>query len=666
MLRWRTRRPSVTRSTVPTRRSIWPRVPGSTTPCATRWGRSRRMSRGRWRCSTQPASRESAGSSSRRRTRPRATTGRPATRRTSPTPSPPTAPRSWRWRRTAARMRRRMDSWRVHCGSRMRTVRIPCTSGASSRRGSVRHSRGGRSSSTVTGRRHAISSTPTIWRRPCRPSSMRARTTSPASSSRPAPVSRRPSAASPRRLRRRSGSRSRSGTVPPGAGTSAGTSPVSTRPRRCSATVPSCHSPRASHGPPAGSPPRSMTRRSGPSRPMPRPAPSDRAPVTAAAPAPAPAPVPTDVAGAQPAPRRPGPPAPSPLMRDALATIGTRFGLAVLIFGTDIALARLLGPAAKGRFALVLLYSQLAALIVGWGTDQALAVVSGRDSATARHGFANALVWTAIVGGAAVIGSVWLFGIPGEGPATGPLAELIPNLSGTQFMFAAVAVPGELFFGLGLFALLGRKRVLPYNLTRVVRRAVLLLMVLAVAALARLSLDVVLVLNLVALVISAAMILWVAATDGIVGGSPSRVLLAEELRFGSKALPGSLAERLQFRADSFLINIILGVRQTGVYSVTSGLAETLWYVPNALGTVMFSRAVDPQADAGRVASVLTRTTLAVALATAVPAFILGPRLVRAVYGTQFADAGVALRLILPGIVAYSVVAVLSRYITGRG
>ncbi len=68
----------------------------------------------------------------------------------------------------------------------------------------------------------------------------------------------------------------------------------------------------------------------------------------------------------------------------------------------------------------------------------------------------------------------------------------------------------------------------------------------------------------------------------------------------------------------------------------------------------------------RIASVLTRTTIAVALVTAIPAWILGPRLVRFVYGPQFADAGVALRLILPGIVAYSVVAVLSRYITGRG
>lgn len=356
----------------------------------------------------------------------------------------------------------------------------------------------------------------------------------------------------------------------------------------------------------------------------------------------------------------------TPLMRDALVTITTRFGLAVLIFGTDIALARLLGPSAKGRFTLVLLYSQLAALIVGWGTDQALAVVSGRDRETARRGFANALTWTAVVGGAAVFASVWLFGAPTDGPATGPLASLIPNLSGTQFLFAAVAVPGELFFGLGLFALLGRKRVIPYSLIRVIRRGVLLAMIVATAAIARLSLDVALVLNLVALATTAAVIAWVAATDGIVGARPSRTLLAEELRFGTRAIPGSLAERLQLRADAFLVNIILGVRETGIYSVTSGLAETLWYVPNALGTVMFSRAVDPKADAGRIASVLTRTTLAVALVTAIPAFILGPRLVRAVYGSQFADAGVALRLILPGIVAYSVVAVLSRYITGRG
>src|SRR4029079_13328127 len=148
------------------------------------------------------------------------------------------------------------------------------------------------------------------------------------------------------------------------------------------------------------------------SRPTRRRAPSDRGPMTASSEAP-PTPPPASLPAAESvlAPRRP---AASPLMRDAFITIVTRFGLAILIFATDIALARLLGPSAKGRFALVLLYSQLAALIVGWGMDQALAVVAGRDRQTARQGMANALVWTAVAGGTAVLVSLWLYGVPGH------------------------------------------------------------------------------------------------------------------------------------------------------------------------------------------------------------------------------------------------------------
>jgi O-antigen/teichoic acid export membrane protein len=356
----------------------------------------------------------------------------------------------------------------------------------------------------------------------------------------------------------------------------------------------------------------------------------------------------------------------APLAQDALTTIVTRLLLAIVIFGTDIVLARLLGPAARGRFALVLLTSQLAAVIVGWGMDSALGVVSRRDPATARRGFANAVVWSIVVGGFCVVLACWAYGLPTSTRPHGPLATLIPNLSAQQFLFSALALPGELFFGVGLFSLLGRGRILAYGGIRVLRRAALLVLVVGAAAIARLSLDVALVMNLLALGMTVGAIAWVAARDGSFSLRPSGPLLVEEIGFGSRAIAGTVAERLQFRADTFLVNLIVGVRATGIYSVTSGLAETLWYVPNALGTVMFSRAVDPTADAGRIAAVLTRTTLAVATVTAIPAFALGPRLVRLVYGSAFTDAGVALRLILPGIVAYSVVAILSRYIVGRG
>jgi O-antigen/teichoic acid export membrane protein len=372
----------------------------------------------------------------------------------------------------------------------------------------------------------------------------------------------------------------------------------------------------------------------------------------------------------------PGPPdapaRPAPLLHDALVTIVTRFGLALVIFGTDILLARLLLPAAKGRFTLALLTSQTAALIVGWGMDSALGVIARRDRETARRGLANAILWSAVVGGFSVVAACWAYGIPTSGRPDGPLAAIIPNLSAQQFVFAAVALPGELFFSIGLFALLGRGQVIAYSAIRFLRRASLLALVVAVSAIAwlspdiRLSLDLVLAVNLAALALTIAAILWVAQRDGTLSFRPSGPLLVEELHFGSRAILGTIAERLQFRADAFLVNLFIGVRATGIYSVTSGLAETLWYVPNALGLVMFSRAVDPKADAGRIAAVLTRTTIAVTFVTAIPAFVLGPQLVRLVYGAPFADAGVALRLILPGVVVYSIVAILSRYIVGRG
>jgi O-antigen/teichoic acid export membrane protein len=354
------------------------------------------------------------------------------------------------------------------------------------------------------------------------------------------------------------------------------------------------------------------------------------------------------------------------LVRDAAITIATRFGLAVLIFATDVLLANALGPSAKGRFSLVLLYSQLAATIIGFGMDQSIAVVTGRGTDDARRGFANAILWTAVVGSLTVIVSLWLYGVPSDGPPDGPLVFLLPNLSATQFVFAAFAIPWELFFNLGLFALLGRRQVASYSGIRILRRLTLLALLLGIALAANLDLAAALVLNLASLLITIAAILVAAGRQHLFGGRPDMALMDEELRFGGRAVVGTLAERLQFRADSFIINAVSGVRATGIYSVTSGLAETLWYIPNALGVVMFSRAVDPNADAGRTAATLTRTTLALSALLAIPAALIGPRLVRIVYGSQFTDAGVALRLIIPGVVAYSVVAVLSRYLTGRG
>ncbi len=105
---------------------------------------------------------------------------------------------------------------------------------------------------------------------------------------------------------------------------------------------------------------------------------------------------------------------------------------------------------------------------------------------------------------------------------------------------------------------------------------------------------------------------------------------------------------------------------TGVYSVAASVAETLWYIPTALGVVIFSRVAAASLDAAPLTSAVTRVTLAFGLFVAVPALVLAPSGVELLYGAPFRDAGPALQLLLPGIVAYGVVAVLSQFLLAAG
>jgi O-antigen/teichoic acid export membrane protein len=353
--------------------------------------------------------------------------------------------------------------------------------------------------------------------------------------------------------------------------------------------------------------------------------------------------------------------------RDVMVTFGGRLVLTAVLIVTDVILARTLGPEGKGAFVLLLLLAQMAALVIGFGLDRALGVMVARSRGVAQRAFANAAWWTLIVGGLGVVTILLLYGLPAgpEGPR-GPLTLIMPPLSERDLVLGALALPGELAFGIGLTGLLGRQRVVAYNVLRLARRLLLLVMLGAFVALGSLDLGLVLVLNLVALAVTAVGIGWAAARSGMLAVRGSVGLLREQLSFGSRTIVGTLAERLHFRADAFLLNILIGVASTGVYSVALALAEMLWYLPSALGLVLFSRAVGRGQDSAGMASTMTRSMLGLSVIAAIPLALIAPTLVELVYGAPFREAGVALQVMLPGVVAYSIVAILAHFIIAWG
>jgi O-antigen/teichoic acid export membrane protein len=353
--------------------------------------------------------------------------------------------------------------------------------------------------------------------------------------------------------------------------------------------------------------------------------------------------------------------------RDVVLTFGGRIGLTAAILLGDIILARTLGPDGKGAFALVLALSSLGSAILALGLEKSLGVFAARSLDIARRAFANAALWTVLVGILGALAILLLYGPPTDGGgATGPLAPIMPPLTAAQLLLVAFALPLELGYIIGLVGLLGRQRVVAFNVVRFMRRGLLTVFLIAVVLASRLDLTSLLMLNLAAMVATVGTIVWAMGRAGMLGLRISPPLLVKQLSFGVRTFVGTIAERLHFRIDAFLLTAFVSVGATGVYSVAQGLAETMWYLPSAVGLVLFSRAVQPGSDSAAIASAMTRSMLALIVVAAVPLWLVAPMLVTFVYGTPFREAGVAFQVILPGVVTYSIVAVLSQFLIAWG
>jgi O-antigen/teichoic acid export membrane protein len=138
------------------------------------------------------------------------------------------------------------------------------------------------------------------------------------------------------------------------------------------------------------------------------------------------------------------------------------------------------------------------------------------------------------------------------------------------------------------------------------------------------------------------------------------------LKFGIVGYASFLTTYLNFRLDTFLVNIFANATQVGFYAVGVSLAETIWYISTSATTVLTPRvaageSTESDATTGLVSRVVVGTSLIAAVALA----LLAPLIVPVLFGPAFGPSVVAIWLLLPGIVALSDARVLAGYLLGR-
>src|SRR5579872_151726 len=147
-----------------------------------------------------------------------------------------------------------------------------------------------------------------------------------------------------------------------------------------------------------------------------------------------------------------------------------------------------------------------------------------------------------------------------------------------------------------------------------------------------------------------------------VGASP--IVIRDQFWFGAKVSLNALISYLNFRIDIFIILALLGAKALGIYSIGIGFGELMWQLSRPISIAAYGKiASGTMHEAAILTAKCMRHAIWMVFIGAVVIYTVGPSLVTLVYGQQFAPAGLVVRFLLPGIIVYSAMPILSTFFT---
>ncbi|MBF2052871.1 MAG: polysaccharide biosynthesis C-terminal domain-containing protein [Candidatus Sericytochromatia bacterium] len=141
------------------------------------------------------------------------------------------------------------------------------------------------------------------------------------------------------------------------------------------------------------------------------------------------------------------------------------------------------------------------------------------------------------------------------------------------------------------------------------------------------------------------------------------------IQYGYKAHLSNILAFLNYKADIFLVNFFLGPASTGVYIVAVQIAERLWMLSQAAGTILLphlSSLNQREDERAKITPVVTRMVLFVTFLGAIFIAVIGFVLLHLLFGHKFRPSFAPLLLLLPGMVLGAASRILANDIASRG
>lgn len=349
----------------------------------------------------------------------------------------------------------------------------------------------------------------------------------------------------------------------------------------------------------------------------------------------------------------------SPFVRRIAGVFVTRIAQFGLSLAASLTLARLLEPAGRGQYAVVMLLPPTLYAVATFGLPSSSTFFSGRGRSLRSL--------RRVVLSMALLASAWLIALA---LLTIPALEhnILRTAPDDLLRLVLVAIPFQFSLSLIGSILFGRQIVRNYNLIVVGQSLGLFAGIIVFVGILGLGVrGAVLSFVLVTAVTSIAAFLELGRATRLDRPGREPVSYRELLTYGIRLYPSVVTGFFNSRADIFLLSWLLGSdTQVGLYAVAVSLAELTYYVPDSVSSIFFPRvASETREQANATVAAVSRATaiasgavaIAIVPASLVLFFVLLP---------HYRDSLGALVILLPAVVALSISKVLTGYLTGLG
>ncbi len=137
-------------------------------------------------------------------------------------------------------------------------------------------------------------------------------------------------------------------------------------------------------------------------------------------------------------------------------------------------------------------------------------------------------------------------------------------------------------------------------------------------------------------------------------------------RYGIKGYFGNMIQFLNYKIDILLVNLMLGVSATGIYSVAVNLSSLCWFFSYALSISLFPRVSSGLKDSKKLIQKSARVCISLTILAGLILALVAKHLIRFLYGVNFEAAMGAMYLLLPGVVIFVYGRIVANYFLGKG